>query len=295
MSATDTGPRADAATAEQVLVARIPQPDLRREVLAYLTRSIAVANGIAPQAWAVTLFSDGFRLNVGQVEAVVLSRMWFRVNLVGALGTPPFSGDSFFLAQYRSLPQPLCAFVGAVRDFVSLSADLEPAHHGFLSLAARAPSGAPRKGTPFRRSHHAGLVEYARSESQRNSSLNAAPRDPHAGATHRLEAIEGQAREVRALSYGRSAALRDAALVAAAGVCEGCGTDFNRVLGGRGLRALQVHHKNQLSLRDEPNATQVRDLAVLCSNCHSVVHADPLAPLPVEALRALWLAHWRDG
>jgi hypothetical protein len=102
-----------------------------------------------------------------------------------------------------------------------------------------------------------------------------------------LKAIEGQLREVRSLLRSRSASLREAALAAPCGVCAACGIDFSRMLSGLGLRALQVHHKNQLSSQAEPAATKLDDLAVLCVNCHSMVHADAETPLPVEQLKAM--------
>jgi uncharacterized protein YegP (UPF0339 family) len=100
--------------------------------------------------------------------------------------------------------------------------------------------------------------------------------------------VEGIARESVVLSRTRSAALRREALRLSAGVCEGCGVDFSVLLRGRGLRALQVHHKKQLALRDTPEATSLTDLAVVCANCHAIIHADPREALPIEKLRDEW-------
>jgi hypothetical protein len=102
-----------------------------------------------------------------------------------------------------------------------------------------------------------------------------------------LQAIEGQLREVRSLLRSRSSSLREAALAASGGVCAACRIDFSRVLSGLGLRVLQVHHKNQLSSHAEPAATKLDDLAVLCANCHSMVHANAETPLPVEQLETM--------
>jgi 5-methylcytosine-specific restriction endonuclease McrA len=106
--------------------------------------------------------------------------------------------------------------------------------------------------------------------------------------TQVVEAVEGRVREVRSLQHGRNASLRTAALARAKGVCEGCTVDFSRLLAGRGVRVLEVHHKNAISSRTEPSLTKVEELAVLCPNCHALVHLDADPPRPVEDLRAMY-------
>lgn len=148
--------------AEQVMVELLPNLSERTTVLGRLVQSADVADAIAPNAWAVTLFTDGFRLNVGQVEVIVFLNGELRVNLVGSEGIKPFVGPHFVSAGYRSLPQPLCAFVGSVGQYAAVAESLRRPHEQFVSLAAHSPGGRPRKGTSFRRSHCEGLVRYAR-------------------------------------------------------------------------------------------------------------------------------------
>ena len=100
--------------------------------------------------------------------------------------------------------------------------------------------------------------------------------------------LEGIARETTIISRSRSGKLRDSALKRSKGICEACGTDFSALFGGVGLHALQVHHKKQLALQDVPTITGPNDLAVVCANCHAIVHADPKRALPVELLRSQW-------
>ena len=100
--------------------------------------------------------------------------------------------------------------------------------------------------------------------------------------------VEGIARESIVLSRSRSAVLRQEALKLSNGICEGCGVDFSLILSGRGLRALQVHHKKQLALRETPEATSLADLAVVCANCHAIIHTDPKNAMPVHELRENW-------
>lgn len=108
-----------------------------------------------------------------------------------------------------------------------------------------------------------------------------------------LRAIEGIARETTITSRGRSEPLRRAALARAGGICEACGMDYSALAGGLGLRVLQVHHRQQLSLVEEPTVNGLDDLAVVCANCHLMIHADVSRAIPVEELRRR-LA-WRDA
>mgnify|MGYP001283416096 CR=1 FL=1 len=105
-----------------------------------------------------------------------------------------------------------------------------------------------------------------------------------------VASIEGIVRETVALIRGRNRALRDAALKRSCGVCAACEIDFSRVLDGKGYGALQVHHTKQLSLLNEPTSTSIDDLAVVCANCHALIHADPDSAIPVSTLRKMWKA-----
>lgn len=101
--------------------------------------------------------------------------------------------------------------------------------------------------------------------------------------------VEGIARETVVLSKSRSATLRKDVLRRSRGVCEACRVDFSTILNGRGLRALQVHHKRQLALQETPEITSLEDLAVVCANCHAIIHTNPKAAIPVEELRNEWV------
>lgn len=98
-------------------------------------------------------------------------------------------------------------------------------------------------------------------------------------------ALEGMAREFSVLTRTRSAPLRRAALEASHGVCEVCETDYSRVMDGAGIRVLQVHHKRQMSLMSVPAKTSLPDLAVLCANCHVLIHLNPKRAMSVTQLR----------
>ncbi|WP_202413795.1 HNH endonuclease [Duganella sp. CY15W] len=89
------------------------------------------------------------------------------------------------------------------------------------------------------------------------------------------------------------AAMKKRAVLAALGYlrCEACDFDFSEVYGEIGEGFCEVHHIRPLSERDVAEGTGLEDLAVLCSNCHSIIHRT--SPLwTVLDLRA-HLAHVR--
>lgn len=122
-------------------------------------------------------------------------------------------------------------------------------------------------------------ISYAVSQSATNES-GSMP-----SAKEVAQAVEGIAREITVTTRSRSDTLRRAALENAKGVCEACGTDYSGLLGGLGKRVLQVHHRQQLSLSDEPKVNGIEDVAVVCANCHLIIHADMSNAMPVEELR----------
>jgi hypothetical protein len=65
--------------------------------------------------------------------------------------------------------------------------------------------------------------------------------------------------------------------------CEVCAFDFREVYGSRGSDFCEVHHVVPLSNVAAEIETRLEDLAILCSNCHRMIHRQP--ELGVEQLR----------
>jgi 5-methylcytosine-specific restriction enzyme A len=97
-----------------------------------------------------------------------------------------------------------------------------------------------------------------------------------------LSNSEGNPRLVAHLRRERSAALvreKKAATLKATGklCCEACGFDFEKTYGTYGEKVCEVHHLKQLSKADGVVHTTLDDLAIVCSNCHRVIHrTDPM-------------------
>ena len=68
--------------------------------------------------------------------------------------------------------------------------------------------------------------------------------------------------------------------------CEICGFDFQDAYGHRGRHFIEAHHKVPLSKLEEGQRveTTVDDLALICANCHRMLHKSPYST--VEELKA---------
>lgn len=69
--------------------------------------------------------------------------------------------------------------------------------------------------------------------------------------------------------------------------CEACGFDFSKTYGDRGEGYIEGHHKKPISQMDKGGEeTRIKDIALVCSNCHRMLHR--MRPLiTVEELKNL--------
>lgn len=56
-------------------------------------------------------------------------------------------------------------------------------------------------------------------------------------------------------------------------VCETCGFDFEKRYGKRGSGFIEAHHLTPVHQLTPGTKTHLRDLALLCANCHRMIHA----------------------
>ena len=95
-----------------------------------------------------------------------------------------------------------------------------------------------------------------------------------------LEALEGGLELVNHLRRERKPKLvcaKKKAVLAASGelVCEACGFNFATAYRDLGEGFCEVHHRTALA--GGRRATRLEDLAILCSNCHRMIHhTDPM-------------------
>jgi 5-methylcytosine-specific restriction protein A len=96
-----------------------------------------------------------------------------------------------------------------------------------------------------------------------------------------ISALEGHILVRLVKHRAREQSLRDAKLRAARSAntdsrlrCEvpGCGFDFEEIYGALGRNYAHVHHTRPLADFDGPVLVTLADLAVVCANCHAMVH-----------------------
>lgn len=68
--------------------------------------------------------------------------------------------------------------------------------------------------------------------------------------------------------------------------CEVCSFDFNEVYGQRGFGFIECHHTLPLSSLKGATTINLEDLALVCSNCHRMIHVKQ-PWLTIEELRKL--------
>ncbi|WP_054637882.1 HNH endonuclease [Thalassobacillus sp. C254] len=55
--------------------------------------------------------------------------------------------------------------------------------------------------------------------------------------------------------------------------CEACGFDFYQTYGERGKGYIEGHHNVPVSeMEEDGGETNIKDIALLCSNCHRMIH-----------------------
>jgi 5-methylcytosine-specific restriction protein A len=55
-------------------------------------------------------------------------------------------------------------------------------------------------------------------------------------------------------------------------ICEVCQFDFHKNYGSRGENYIECHHDNPLSANNGSSKTKLKDLSLLCANCHTMIH-----------------------
>jgi len=90
---------------------------------------------------------------------------------------------------------------------------------------------------------------------------------------HTVAATEGRRRLVLHLQRERNqTVVRNKKKQAASFDCEVCGFSFGRAYGRAASDYCEVHHLLPLSDVEDRTRTRIDDLAILCANCHRVVH-----------------------
>ncbi len=96
---------------------------------------------------------------------------------------------------------------------------------------------------------------------------------------------EGGIKEIAVELIRRNPLLRTRAIAAYGYTCIVCGFNFEQQYGDLGAGYVEVHHLRPLSARKAKHTASVKDVKVVCANCHRILHRNGRNPLPVETLR----------
>lgn len=268
--------------ARSVIEVALPNPLERRAVLRQLLASSQLAETIAPGAWAVTLKSGGFRLNVGKVEVLTFWDDSLRLLIATDYDNPSLRDIETHEAAYKSIKEPHFVFDGTVRDYLRIKDVLEPLHAAYIRAAATTSTGKARTGSLHSGSHSPELIEYAKRQIfiEENSAAQ-----PSNGQT---KYREGKSSSVVQTRYESDPAAREACLrhYGYKYECEICEFNFSQQYGTElGGEYIHVHHIIPRSL-GERDTNPTTDLIPVCPNCHAMLHrTDP--PLEPAELRKL--------
>lgn len=72
-------------------------------------------------------------------------------------------------------------------------------------------------------------------------------------------------------------------------ICDACSFSFEDFYGSRGHDFCEVHHLIPLSEIETDSETRLEDLAILCSNCHRMIHQQPW--MKIEELKRIIRTH----
>lgn len=120
------------------------------------------------------------------------------------------------------------------------------------------------------------LIAEALRDSIKDGVTTPPPGDAVEPGSETSSAREGSVESYVAKRRERDPKLRDAKIKSATAggeplACEVCSFDFEMKYGRRGRGYIEVHHKNPLHVTGAV-VTELEDLALLCANCHRMVH-----------------------
>jgi predicted HNH restriction endonuclease len=107
-------------------------------------------------------------------------------------------------------------------------------------------------------------------------------------ANKQTEALEGEVYSAEAIFRSRNRALIQAKKANSNYRCEVCQFNFEETYGVIGREYIVAHHLKAIA--DGPSKTTLDDIALVCANCHAMIHVKN-PPISIEELRKLVTHH----
>lgn len=257
-----------------------PDADISLACAKALAASIHVAHEAADACWGVTMFPDGLRLNVGQVEVLTLTadeaKFLFKAPLDGQADLPfeiRVEDDPVFAAV--PITSGVC-FVPTA-DLASLPLTVRQGHGAFIRAAA-----SYKRSSPFKKSFSPAVLEHL--EAALGLSMPRPSYLPQQAVTLRVDPLpeelnaltpiwEGAKYQITVNAYERNPVARSRCIAHYGPTCVVCGFNFGAVYGPLAEGFIIAHHVKPLSeIGEEYAVDPVVDLRPVCPNCHAVIH-----------------------
>lgn len=261
--------RSDPQRAEQLFDLLWPSRKDQIACARRLAQSIRCAHKQADASWVISMFDRYIRLNVGQVLVLQFK-----------------PGEVFFYAcktrgssEFRAVRVPSRRFRYPSAEITSIPPQQWNDHERFINAAAEA-----KKISPFRRAFSEGIMLHLerllQTELPRSFPDDATEENDRSESEFKPfdwpTAHEGRRQLAAHKKIERNPAIikqkKNAVTKATGGLaCEICTFDFRRYKGlGEGF--CEVHHLRPLSEALSIVETSLDDLAVVCANCHRMIH-----------------------
>lgn len=257
-----------------------PDTNIAKAVAENLAASIRIAHAASDACWEITMYPDGLRLNVGQVETLTFWENGARFLYQSPLEIEAdlrYETEETRIAFYAAVPIPSGVCWVDSPGIPSLQANLRQAHNLYIETAA-----SFKRSSPFKASHSPAVLEYLEfvlgttlprpSYTLENSpQQNVVPLPDELDLSQPI--VEGAKYQITVNAYERDPKARQLCIAHYGTTCVICGFSFGKVYGAIAEGFIHVHHVHPLSeMKDESKIDPVKDLRPVCPNCHAVLH-----------------------
>lgn len=104
-----------------------------------------------------------------------------------------------------------------------------------------------------------------------------------------IEYKEGKIKEILSSKYERDLKLRRKVIELHGTTCQVCQFNFHKIYGELGKDFIEVHHLIPISnFKEEHNVNPKTEMAVLCANCHRMMHRNRNTILTISELKEIF-------
>lgn len=273
--------------AGKILKTLFPNSSTRDHAIRILVGAIQTAARVAPASWGVSLFSARLCLNVGRGAVLQFFPNEIVFIVTGRLleGIPRRKRSAFrYSHTYSFVPDAIEGVLS--EDHIEKYDVFRSAHFNLIERAAQ-----NRKICFWPKAHSPSVIKFLQNLGYNLPSpeyadvIDEAPvRQSKVLDLDEADRITTEGRRIlrNHIVIGRRPALirrkKEAAMRTSQRLsCEICGFDFEERYGSVGHAFAEVHHLKPLGSSLQARSVNLSDLAVVCSNCHRMLHrGDPV-------------------